>query len=190
VPTNETSPPRLLQASQAVLLIVDLQEKFAAALDDFDRVVDRTAILMQACRPLGIPIVVSEQYPQGLGHTVATLKNHLPPDATVWEKTAFGCGQDPHILAHVTELQRPQVMVCGLESHVCVNQTVHQLLVRSFQVHLIQDAVTARHKHDHKTALAKMQQSGAIPSCVEMALFELLGDARHPDFKALQALIK
>lgn len=181
---------RLLQADQAVLLVVDIQEKFATVLDDFERIVDRTGILMQACIQLNIPVVVSEQYPKGLGYTVPALRHILPANATILEKTAFGCGQDPTILTHLQTLQRSQVMVCGLESHVCVNQTVHQLLSHSFQVHLIQDAVAARHKHDHKTALAKMQQSGAIPSCVEMALFELMGDARHPCFKPLQALIK
>jgi nicotinamidase-related amidase len=173
-----------------MLLVVDIQEKFAAAINDFERVVERTGILIQACGQLGVPVVVSEQYPKGLGHTVPELSALLPPDATVLEKTAFGCGRDPQILAHLESLGRSQVMVCGLESHVCVNQTVHQLLAHAFQVHLIQDAIVARHQRDHKTALAKMQQSGAIPSGVEMALFELMADARHPSFKSLQSLIK
>jgi nicotinamidase-related amidase len=186
---NSHTASRLLQADQAVLLVVDIQEKFAA-LDEFDRIVERTRILIQACTQLEIPVVVSEQYPKGLGHTVAALHTELPANAVILEKTAFGCGQDPAILDHLQRLQRTQVMVCGLESHVCVNQTVHQLLGHSFQVHLIQDAVTARHKRDHNIALAKMQQSGAIPSCVEMALFELMQDAKHACFKSLQTLIK
>jgi nicotinamidase-related amidase len=182
--------PRLLTPQNALLLIVDIQGKFVPVIQNADRLIERAAILIQAADTLGIPIVVSEQYPKGLGHTTDRLTQHLPLNAAIFEKSAFGCGADPDIQAFLGSLNRKQVMVCGIEAHVCVNQTVHQLLAEGYQVHLIQDAVSSRHKQDAKTGIAKMLQSGATPSCVELALFELLGNAQHPAFKSLQALVK
>ena len=181
---------RLLNPQDSVLLVVDIQQKFAATLDDWERLVSRAGILVQACAQLEIPVLLSEQYPKGLGHTEASLAECLPQNAVLFEKTAFGCGGLPDFQAHLAALNRKQIMVCGLEAHICVNQTVHELLAAQYQVHLIQDAIASRHKRDFKAAMAKMQQSGAIPSCVEMALFELLGSAVHPAFKSVQSLIK
>lgn len=181
---------RLLNPQDSVLLVVDIQQKFAAVLDDWERLVERASILVQACAQLDIPVLVSEQYPKGLGHTEASLAKCFPHSAVIFEKTAFGCGSLPDFQAHLAALNRKQVMICGLEAHICVNQTVHELLAGHYQVHLIQDAISSRHKRDFKAAMAKMQQSDAISSCVEMALFELLGSATHPAFKSVQALIK
>lgn len=161
-----------------------------SALPEPQSLVERTGILIEACRQLEVPIVVTEQYPKGLGPTVPALLERLPATVPVLEKSAFGCGQDPQVTAVIQEAQCPQILVCGIETHICVNQTVHQLLAQGYQVHLIQDAVSSRHYRDHEIALAKMQQSGAIPSGVEMALFELLGTSRHPLFKPLQAMVK
>lgn len=181
---------RLLRPESALLLVVDIQEKFLSVLPEPERLIERTGILIEACRQLELPIVVTEQYPKGLGHTAAALADALPSSAVILEKAAFGCGQDPQVSAHLAALNRPQVMVCGIEAHICVNQTVHQLLASGFQVHLMQDAISSRHYRDFEIAVAKMQQSGAIPSGVEMALFELMTTSRHPLFKPLQALVK
>lgn len=181
---------RLLNPSEAVLLVVDIQERFVDAINECERVIKRSRIMLEACGKLGIPVIVSEQYPKGLGHTVRELLENLPENTPIFEKTAFGCGADPAIHEALAALGRRQVMVCGIEAHVCVNQTVHQLLQAGYQVHLIQDAISSRSKKDAKTAFKKMHQSGAIPSGVEMAMFELMGNARHERFKELQALIK
>jgi len=181
---------RLLNPENTVLLVVDIQEKFLSVLPEPQTLLERVGVLVETCRQLGIPIVVTEQYPKGLGHTASALAERLPDTAVTLEKAAFGCGRDPEIFNHLAGLKRSQVLVCGIETHICVNQTVHQLLESGYQVHLVQDAVSSRHYRDHETALAKMQQSGAIPACVEMALFELLGTSRHPLFKQLQALVK
>jgi nicotinamidase-related amidase len=181
---------RLLRPESALLLVVDVQEKFAPAINRFEHMTSRIRVLLQACGLLQVPVLVSEQYVKGLGHTVPQVLEVLPEDSLILEKTAFGCGADPAILQALTESGRRQIMVCGIEAHVCVNQTVHQLLTEDYQVHLIRDAVSSRHPADIETALAKMTQSGAIPSCVEMALFELMTDAKHPLFKEVQALIK
>jgi nicotinamidase-related amidase len=181
---------RLLNPERSLLLVIDIQEKFAPVIPGYELLVARAGLILQACNRLEVPVIVSEQYPKGLGHTVPELRQVLAPDTPVLEKSAFGCGGDPAILGQIFDLGRRQIMVCGIEAHVCVNQTVHQLLAEGYQVHLMRDAVASRNPADAETALAKMTQSGAIPGCVEMALFEMLTTARHPRFKDIQALVK
>jgi nicotinamidase-related amidase len=181
---------RMLAPERSLLLVIDIQEKFVPVIPGYERLVARTGILIQACNRLEVPVIVSEQYPKGLGHTVPELQQVLAPDTAVMEKTAFGCGGDPAILGQIFDWGRKQIMVCGIEAHVCVNQTVHQLLSEGYQVHLMRDAIASRNPDDAGTAFAKMTQSGAIPGCVEMALFEMMTTARHPGFKELQTLVK
>jgi len=188
--SKNSVPSRLLQAENALLLVVDIQEKLLAALPAAESLVQRTGILIEVFRELELPILISEQYPQGLGHTVPALLQRLPASASILEKSAFGCGQDVQITDFLTASQRSQILVCGVETHVCVNQTVHQLLAAGYQVHLAEDATCSRHSEDQAIAISKMRQSGVIPSSTEMAMFELLGTSRHPLFKSLQALIK
>lgn len=181
---------RLLSMETSMLLVIDLQEKFIPVIPGYGQFLSRAEILIKSAKLLGIPIIVSEQYPKGLGETIAALKTHLPEDFVCHHKTTFGCLATPALESAVAALNRPQVMVCGFETHVCVSQTVHQLLEKGFQVHLIEDAVCSRSEGNREIALRKMAQSGAIPSCVEMALFELLRDAAHPHFKTLLPFIK
>ena len=181
----------MLSVDNSVLLVVDIQEKFAPILPDSERLIQNAGILIDAARELGVPIVVSEQYPKGLGHTVPQLLEKLPAEnAAVLEKTAFGCFEDSGIRAHLAALGRRQVLVCGLETHICVNQTAHQLLHAGYEVHIAEDAVASRAEQNREIALRKLRHSGAIASCVEMALFEWIADAKHPRFKQVQALIK
>ncbi len=181
---------RLLTPEQALLMVVDVQERFASAMPDYARLIERTGILLQVFNTLNVPVVVSEQYPKGLGHTVPELSRYFSPETIVFEKTAFGCGRDTAILNALAAAERTQIVVCGIEAHICVSQTVHQLLMGGYQVHLVQDAVASRNAKDAEIGIAKMLQSGATPSSVEMALFEMLGNAKHPHFKELQALVK
>jgi nicotinamidase-related amidase len=160
---------RMLGPERSLLLVIDIQEKFVPVIPGYERLVARAGILIRACNRLEVPVIVSEQYPKGLGHTVPELRQVLAPDTAVMEK---------------------KIMACGIEAHVCVNQTVHQLLSEGYQVHLMRDAIASRNPDDAEIALAKMIQSGAIPGCVEMALFEMMTTAHHPGFKELQALVK
>ncbi|WP_373533029.1 hydrolase [Vampirovibrio sp.] len=181
---------RLLSADNTLLLIVDIQEKLLSAMENPEKLIEKVSALIQGCTALNIPIVVSEQVPHKLGPTAKELLAHLPDETTTWAKTAFGCVQDANIQAHLSQLKRKQVILCGLETHVCVSQTAHQLLSQGHQVHLITDACQSRHKKDHKTGLSKMTQSGVIPSSVEMALFEMLASCEHAAFRQVQSLIK
>jgi nicotinamidase-related amidase len=179
-----------LEARHTVLAIIDMQESFRSAISDFAETAARIALVAHAARLLNIAIIVTEQYPKGLGQTANEIKAVLPPDLKVIEKTAFSsCGAQ----AFSTELEAAQalhVLVCGIEAHICVNQTTHDLMERGYRVHLLTDCITARTEHNKQTGLAKMQQSGALPSSTEMALFELMRDAKHDQFKAIQKLIK
>jgi len=179
-----------LNLEQAALAIVDMQEAFRTSIANFTQTAERIAIMVQGAKLLDLPILVTEQYPKGLGHTAAEIASVLPDGIEIVEKTSFSsCGVAPFR----SELERRvtrQVLVCGIEAHICVNQTVHDLLSEGFQVHLLTDCVSSRNLADRKAATRKMQDSGAIFSTVEMALFELMRDAKHEQFKAIQKLIK
>ena len=179
-----------LDAAHTVLTIIDMQEGFRSPISDFAEMAAHIALVTHAAQLLNIPVIVTEQYPKGLGHTADEIKAVLPAGINIIEKTAFSsCGAS----AFEAELERTKalnVLICGLEAHVCVNQTTHDLLERGYRVHLLTDCITARSAQNKQVGLAKMQQSGAIPSSTEMALFELLRDSRHKQFKAIQKLIK
>jgi nicotinamidase-related amidase len=179
----------LLARDRAALLVVDVQEGFRQ-YDCFADVASACAKLVQAARILGLRTLVSEQYPKGLGTSVPELGLQDEPRI---EKTVFsavrvdgfdlgGAGTDPGGVG--------QVIVCGIEAHVCVSQTVHDLLDDGIEVHVPADAVGSRHPLDYECGLERMVRAGAVVSTVESALFELLERAGTPEFKAVQALIK
>jgi len=180
----------ILELSRSALLIIDMQEAFRASIKDFDKFAERIAIATQGARLLNMPILVTEQYPKGLGHTAAEIVAVLPENVEIIEKTAFSSCGAQQFQTKLQALNIMQVIVSGLEAHICVNQTVHDLLAAGFQVHLLTDCIVARKESDRKTAFKKMRSSGAILSTLEMALFELIRDSRHEHFKAIQGLIK
>ena len=179
-----------LELTRSALVIIDMQEAFRGKIPGFSEIAERIAVMVAGAKLLNLPVVVTEQYPKGLGHTAAEIKAVLPAEVEIIEKTTFSsCG------AHKfqTQLDRAgakQVLVCGIEAHICVNQTVHDLLASGYQSHLLADCIGARTENNRETAIAKMELSGAIPSSIEMALFELMSDATHEQFKAIQQLIK
>ena len=182
--------PALLDRQRAALAIIDMQEAFRSKIAEFTETAARIALMVQAAKLLNLPIIVTEQYPKGLGHTASEIKDVLPASVEIIEKTTFSsCGVRPFEM-QLEQTGAKQVIVCGIEAHICVNQTVHDLLDRGFQVHLLIDCITARNPNNREVGLEKMQMSGAIPATIEMALFELLRDAKHEQFKAIQGLIK
>lgn len=179
-----------LELTRAALAIIDMQEAFREKIASFSEMAARIATMIEGAKLLDLPIIVSEQYPKGLGATAREIKEVLPNSIEIIEKTSFSsCGVE----AFENQLARAgakQVIVCGIEAHICVNQTVHDLLARGLEVHLLTSCIAAREPTNKRVALRKMQLSGAIPSSIEMALFELMRDARHEHFKAIQQLIK
>jgi nicotinamidase-related amidase len=183
--------PHALDAATAALVIVDMQEAFRPAMAEFDAVAARIAKLVKGAALLGVPIVVTEHYPKGLGHIVEAVRAALPADEhPIVSKTAFSCCGEPTFVDAVNATGRKQLLVCGIEAHVCVCQTALDLLARDFQVHVVVDCITSRTVESREAGLARMRDAGAIVSTMEMALFELLRDARHPQFKAVHQLLK
>jgi nicotinamidase-related amidase len=182
--------PSLLDRKRAALVVIDMQEKFRPMLVNFDDVAQRIAVMVQGCNLLNVPIIVTEQYPQGLGPTAAEIKAHWPAAITPIEKLTFsGCGV-PEFDLQLREQHIEQVMLVGIEAHICVSQTAHDLLQLGYQVHLIGEAIGARFPQNHEVALAKMQRAGALLSSVEMSLFEMMQASNAVEFKAVQKLIK
>ena len=179
-----------LELSKSALVVIDMQEAFRNSIANFTAIAQQIAKMVQGATILGLPVLITEQYPKGLGHTAPEIVAVLPPAAEVVEKTSFSsCGAAP-FQAQLAQTKANQIIVCGIEAHICVNQTVHDLLSADFRVHLLTDCVGSRNPGDRKTATRKMQMSGAIFSTVEMALFELMRDAKHEQFKAIQKLVK
>jgi nicotinamidase-related amidase len=176
---------RTLERERAALVVVDVQEAFRPAVQDFAQVAAETAKLIDGARALGLPIVVTEQYPKGLGNTVPEVADHLDGVEPV-EKVCFSAAR-----AEGFDLGgRDQALLCGIEAHVCVSQTAHDLLERGVEVHVAQDAVTSRTEENKQVGLHKMERSGAIVTSVETALFELVGVAGSEEFKQVQRLVK
>jgi len=180
---------RVLDREQSVLLVIDLQESYRGKLHREESVVTAGRRVIEAAGVLGVPVVVTEQYPKGLGRTRAEIAEKLPTGTERFEKTAFSALGAPGLDARLDALARPQVVVIGIETHVCVDQTVHDLLVRGRRVHVLRDAITSRFALEDQTGWSKLVGSGAIPTTVECALFEWLRDAQSPEFKAIHRLV-
>jgi nicotinamidase-related amidase len=174
-----------LDRERAALVVVDVQEAFRKALPDFDEVARGVGIMVEGKAALGIPIVVTEQYPQGLGATVPEVAGHLPAGVEPVEKVRFSAAEAEGFgLAG-----RDQAVVCGIEAHVCVNQTVLDLLGEGVEAHVVSDATGSRTDANRELGLHKMERAGATLTSVEMALFELLRGSDAPEFKRVQALV-
>jgi nicotinamidase-related amidase len=172
----------LLSRQRATLVVVDVQEGFRV-YDTFEEVARACRILLDAARILELPRIVSEQYPKGLGHSAPELGLNGEP---VIEKTVFSAVRADGFSVNGSD----QVVVCGIETHVCVSQTAHDLLQRGVEVHVPADAVGSRHERDYRWGLERLDRAGAVVTTVESVLFELLGQAGTPEFKQVQALIK
>ncbi len=180
---------RVLDRERSLLLVIDLQESYRGKLRNEETVVAAASRLLQAASVLGLPVLLSEQYPKGLGSTREEVARHVPTQAERFEKTSFSCLGAPGFGERLRETGRDQVVVAGIETHVCVGQTIHDLLAEGFQVHAVRDAITSRFELEDAVGWRKLVDSGAVPASVEGALFEWLRDARAPEFKSIHKLV-
>ena len=179
------STPARLDPERAALVVVDVQDAFRKAVPDFERIARATATLVRGAQAVGIPILLTEQYPQGLGTTVPEVREQIGDDFDPIEKVVFSAAE-----AEGFDLAgRDQALLCGIETHVCVNQTALDLLADGVEVHVCEDAVGSRFADSKRVGLHKMEQAGATLTSVETALFELVGRAGTDAFKAVQKLI-
>jgi nicotinamidase-related amidase len=178
------SAPGRLDPDRATLVVVDLQEGFRR-LPGFERIAQSVATLVRGATLTGVPLIATEQYPKGLGATVPEVSDHFPEGTEPLDKVCFSAAEaDGFDLGG-----RDQAVVCGIEAHVCVNQTVLDLIGTGIEVHVPEDAVGSRFEQNRKVGLNKMEQAGAVLTSVETALFELLRRAGTDEFKAVQKLI-
>jgi len=179
----------ILNKDDSLLLIIDVQERLVNALDK-NVVVNKTATLTKAAGILEIPTIVTQQYTKGLGETVAVIQQNLGKNSKFVEKTAFSALKEEGFLETLKTYNRKQIVVCGIETHVCVHQTVADLLTEGYEAYVAKDACASRNKYEFKQGIELMQQNGAKISCIEIILFEWLKTAKAPNFKEIQALIK
>jgi nicotinamidase-related amidase len=172
------------------LVVVDIQEKFKPAVPLFDTVAANVIKLVRAFKTLSIPVIVTEQYPQGLGPTVAAVAQALGPGTIPLTKKTFSCCGAEGFMEQLGRLEISTACVCGIETHVCVYQTVLDLLEKGVPTIVVVDACASRKEIDHATALRRMEACGAVVMTVEMVLFDLLRTAEAAGFKEVQRLVR
>lgn len=179
--------PELMSADDTGLLVVDVQEKVIREVAGHRRIIWNTRRLIDGARILGLPVLATEHYPKGLGPTVPELLTLL---GTPFEKTAFSCCGSSGLCEKLRTLGRPKWLLCGIEAHVCIQQTAIDLMGEGFRVYVAADATGSRFQVDYDIALRRMDSSGVTLTTVEAALFEWCQDSKPPDFKKISALIK
>lgn len=177
---------RLLNRQTSTLLIIDVQDKLLPAIATGSDVVTTIQFLQQAAAVLAIPVAISEQYPQGLGHTVATIRD-ASPAAEIFEKLRFSAANE---FAAAVPLDRHQVVLCGIESHICVLQTALELQHTGYEVSVVEDAIGSRHEADHHNALTRLQHQGVNVCRAESVVFEWCERAGTDDFRAISRMVR
>jgi nicotinamidase-related amidase len=182
--------PNLLHPDTTILVVVDMQESLLRAIHERERVLKNVRTLIQGATTLRLPIISTTQSAEKLGDINPEIKSLLPPLLPPFDKLTFSCYANPAFQSEIRRSGRKQVLLCGLESHICVSQTAHDLVAAGFQVHAVADAISARTESNWRVGLDKMRQGGALLASVESALYELLHEAGTPEFRAILALVK
>lgn len=180
----------ILNKDDSVLVIVDIQERLAAVMEERDRVIANTLHLIEASRLLKIPVIVTEQYPKGLGPTVKEIRERLKDFYKPLEKITFSCCRDDNFINSLNQIGRKKVILSGMETHVCVLQTCIDLLGYGYNVHIVKDAVCSRSEDNFFTGIDFMRSAGAVITCTETVLFQLLERAGTEEFKVISKRIK
>lgn len=178
-----------LNRNEAVLVLVDIQEKLAAVMNEKEKVSANIGHLIEAAKLLHIPIVLTEQYPKGLGPTIGEIRDALPAYEPI-EKLTFNCCGEPDFMKALTASGKRKIILCGMETHVCVLQTCIGSLSEGYIVHAVRDAMCSRTKENCDTGIDYMRNAGAVITGTETVLFQLLEKAGTEEFKALSRRIK
>ncbi len=179
-----------LTTENTLLAVIDMQEKFAPAIHNFQETASRTAVMAAAAAAMKIPLVFTEQYPKGLGPTIPELAKFMTPETPRVEKACFSCFGEEAFRKLPTQLQKTTLILCGVESHVCVLQTALDALERGYEVFVPGDAVSSRHEPDKLAALAFLTSRGVNVVNTESIIFMLLKTSASPFFKAVQKIVK
>ncbi|SFJ76331.1 isochorismatase family protein [Methylophaga sulfidovorans] len=181
----------IASAEKGVLMVVDIQDRLLSAMpqEQQQQIQKTMQTLLAAADALALPVLVTEQYPKGLGHTVAGIQEALPANTPTFEKTHFSAWQVDAIADALKQSGYQQVFLSGMETHICVLQTALDLLKQGFEVFVIEEAVCSRDNKNYLNALTRLREAGAVITNIESLLFECIGDARHPQFKTISKLI-
>jgi nicotinamidase-related amidase len=176
--------------NSTAIILIDVQERLSSAISTIDSVIPRQQIMLNAAKELGIDVIVTEQYPKGLGNTVSNLKELFTPEWQVIEKTTFSCFGEPKFCSELKKKSIENIVLMGVETHVCVQQTAFDGLANNYNVFLLADTVTSRNDFDKKVAMDHMQHHRVNITTVESFLLLLLRDASHPKFRSISKLIR
>jgi nicotinamidase-related amidase len=180
----------LLSRERALVVVIDMQEAYRSVLHGWDAVAVHVRALVEGAALLGVPILVTEQYPKGLGGTASEIAAVLPPGTTVVQKLSLSCCGAPPFVERLRASGRSQVLVAGIETHACVTQTVLELLGAGYETHVARDATSSRRAASIEPAWQRMLAAGMSATTVEQALLEVVRSAEAPEFKPLQRLLK
>ncbi|MCL2366201.1 MAG: hydrolase [Oscillospiraceae bacterium] len=179
----------MIQTDNAIAVVIDFQEKMMPVIQNQDKIIKKSAIFIEGCRLLGVPIITTQQYTKGLGETVPEIKQALF-DFKPIEKLSFSCWGSEAFVNHFENHDRDAVFILGVEAHICVQQTVLDLLEEDCDVYVLADCIGTRFETDFQYAIRRMEQAGAIITTAESALFEMMMRADHPHRKEITKLVK
>lgn len=193
---NSTLPssrhPRLLDPAQSLLVVVDMQDSLLGVIAGRDALVANAALLIRAARILNVPILATTQNAPRLGQIAPAIAEALGNEADLVpiDKLCFSCAQSAPFMEALTEANRKQIVVCGMETHICVSQTAHDLLHAGYQVHVPADAVSSRTVEKHKLGMERIRDNGILPCAAEAAVYEWLQEAGTPAFREVLKLVR
>ena len=182
----------ILRREDTLLVVVDMQEPFLRGIHERERLLQNARLLVQAVGILSVPLATTVQYAERMGSLVPEIADVLPKEnvAEPLDKISFSCVGSAEFKAALTEAGRQQILLCGVETHICVSQTALDLTHLGYQVHVAADAVSSRSLEKHKLGMERMRDSAVLPCAAEAAVYELLGAAGTPEFKAILQLVK
>ena len=180
--------PGLINKETTALLVIDVQEKLMPVVQDAEQIFANVNRLIKGVTTINVPIVITEQYPKGLGNTCAEVE--IPEGIQPIEKICFSCIQSANVLEELKARNITSLIVCGVESHICVLKTTLEALEKNIEVHVVADAVSSRTTANKQLALERMRQSGAFIVSTEIILFQLIDEAGTDAFKTISRLIK
>ena len=182
--------PNLLHADNTLIAVVDMQEPFLRTIFERERVIANVSALIQGATVLRVPVVATTQYAERMGGVIPEIQKILPPLRPAIDKMTFSSYAAPAFTSEVQRSGRKQILLCGVESHICVCQTALEMTAAGFQVHVATDAVSSRTEANCKLGVDKMRQGGVLISSVESALYEMLHEAGTPEFRDILKIIK